>query len=165
VEKLLLTTIVIRPRYATVIFKIKELIMNKLKIYSPNQILLGSFWGGPIAVVYFLYRNYILLNNHKYAKKTILLGSILILVLLGLLPFLPDKFPHMAIPLFYSLLGKQLASQTQLSKKDIKKNKNYFFESNWKVFGIGTLTLLIFLAIEIAIMFGLDYMGFINLTE
>ena len=139
--------------------------MNKLKIYSPYQILLGSFWGGPIAGVYFLYRNYILLDNHKYAKKTILLGSFLILVLLGLIPFLPEKFPHTAIPLFYSFLAKQLATQTQLSKEDIKNNKNYLFESNWKIFGIGILTLFIFLAISIAVLLGFNSMGFISLTE
>ena len=139
--------------------------MNKLKIYSPNQILLGSFWGGPIAVVYFLYRNYTLLDNNEYAKKTIFLGSFLILVLLELLPFLPEKFPNMIIPLFYSLLGKQLAIQTQLSKENINNNENYLFESNWKIFGIGTLTLFIFLAISIAIMLGLESMDFINLTE
>lgn len=139
--------------------------MNKIKIYSPNQIALGSLWGGPIAVVYFLYRNYISLGNLEYAKKTILLGSFLIIALVGLLPFLPEKFPHMAIPLTYTLLGKQLAIKTQLSKEKIKNNKKYSFESKWKTFGIGTLALLIFSAIAMAVMFCLDFMGYINLKQ
>ena len=139
--------------------------MNKLKIYSPNQILLGSFWGGPIATVYFLYKNYSELGNHEYAEKTIYIGSFLTVVLVGTLPFLPENFPNMFLPIMYSLLGKQLAVQSQLSKEDIASDEKYLFESNWKVFGIGTLTLIIFLVVSLVVLFGLDFTHIIDLNE
>lgn len=137
--------------------------MNQTKIYSPIQIALGSFWGGPIAVVYFLHKNYISLNNEELARKTIILGSLFLIALLGILPFLPENFPSIVIPLAYSLTGKQLALNTQLSKEKIQDDENYTFESNWNVFAIGILTLLLFMAFAVAIMFGLESAGIIIL--
>lgn len=138
--------------------------MSEIKIYSPNQILFGSFWGGPVAVVYFLRNNYISLNNDEYAKKTLIVGSLFILALCGILPFLPENFPNMVIPLAYSFFAKQLSVTTQLSKEAIENNENHTFESSWKVLGVGTLALLLFLLIVMIVMLILNFIGIDSLT-
>tara|TARA_B110000211_G_C13877212_1_gene463529 strand:+ start:475 stop:660 length:186 start_codon:yes stop_codon:yes gene_type:complete len=38
-------------------------IMEVKKLLSPNQIALGSFWGGPIAAVYYLRQNYLAMGK------------------------------------------------------------------------------------------------------
>lgn len=133
------------------------------QIYTPNQILLGSFWGGPIAAVYFLRHNYLALGSTEFAHKTLVAGIAFIVSLLGIMPFLPDSFPNMAIPVAYSLAAKHLAATTQLDKEQIEARGDHSRHSNWRVFAIGTCTLLAFFIAAIAFMFGLDSMGLINL--
>ena len=52
----------------------------------------------------------------------------------------------------------------QLKKEEIEENDAYTFESNWKIFGIGTVTLILFLAIAIAVMFAMESVGLISLA-
>ena len=66
--------------------------MKAMKIYSPTQIALGSFWGGSIAAVYFLRCNFLALGKEKDAQKTLVYGIVFNVVLLGILPFLPEEF-------------------------------------------------------------------------
>ena len=70
----------------------------------------------------------------------------------------------MVIPLVYCIAAQQIASSMQLKKEEIKDNDSYVFQSNWKVFGIGALTLIIFLAIALAIMLGMEAIGILSLA-
>ena len=79
--------------------------------------------------------------------------------MLGLIPFLPEKFPTIALPLAYCLAARQIAKTTQLKKEQIEGSEEYTFESNWKIFGVGILTMLIFLILAIAVLFVLDAAG------
>ncbi len=136
-----------------------------MKMYSPSQVGLGSFWGGPIASVIFLRSNFRKLGKVTEARNTLIYGILFIVVLLGILPFIPDWFPNIAIPLAYCLYAKSVAEKMQLKREEIAESEEYTFESNWKVFGIGTATLLVFLVIAVGIMFGLESLGLISLTE
>jgi hypothetical protein len=49
--------------------------MEKSPIYSPKQVLAGSFLGGPIALVYFLRTNFKTLGNQSAATQTVIWGS------------------------------------------------------------------------------------------
>lgn len=138
--------------------------MNARIVLSPNQILGSSLWGGPIAAVYYLRRNYLALGKEELAQKALILGVIFIALLLGLIPFLPEKFPNMALPLIYCLSAKQIATTTQLEKINIEQNDAYTFESNWKILGVGFLTLISFLVISILVIFMLDAIGFLSLA-
>lgn len=133
-------------------------------VYSPNQILGGSFWGGPIAAVYFLWKNYLALGKVEYAEKTLIIGSFFVIAILGGLPFLPESFPNMVIPIAYSFAAKQLAVTTQLEKSQIQDDENYLFHSNWRVFGISTLTLLLLFTVAVVVMFTMDSFGIISLA-
>ena len=138
--------------------------MESSKVLSPNQILAGSFWGGPIAAVYYLRRNYIALGKDDYAQKTLAYGIIIIVFLLGLLPFLPEKFPNMILPLAYSFAAMQLATSTQLRKQMIEESDEYEFESNFKIFGVGLVTLVFFLVSVALVIMMFESAGFVSLS-
>lgn len=138
--------------------------MEGKKVLSPGQIAGGSFWGGPIATVYYLRKNYLAQGNEVYAQKALLYGVCFVIFLLGLLPFLPEKFPNMLLPLIYCLSAKQIAETTQLKKAQIKESEEYTFESNWKIFGVGILTMLIFLIIVIVAMMAFEAMGIVTIA-
>lgn len=138
--------------------------MEAKKLLSPTQIAGGSFWGGPIATVYYLRRNYLLLGNEDYAQKTLVYGILFVVFLLCSIPFIPEEFPNMVLPLIYCLSAKQIATSTQLEKEQIENNEEYDFESNWKIFSVGFLTLVLFLVVAVAVMFGLEASGFVILA-
>jgi len=73
--------------------------MSKNKVYSPTQGALGAFLGGSLASLYFIKQNYSALNNDEAISKTLLFGGILVFAVLAVLPFLPEDFPNMAIPI------------------------------------------------------------------
>ena len=133
--------------------------MEAKKVLSPAQIAGGSFWGGPIATVYYLRKNYLATGNKELAQKALLYGTLFIIFMLGLIPFLPEKFPSIALHLAYCLAARQIAKTTQLKKEQIEGSEEYTFESNWKIFGVGILTMLIFLILAIAVLFVLDAAG------
>lgn len=133
------------------------------RIYSPNQVFGGSFWGGPIAAVYFLWKNYIALGKLEEARNCLLYGSIFVFVAMVGMPFVPESVPNLVIPLAYSFSAKQLALSTQLDKKQIAESEIYSFQSSWKVFGIGTMTLLISLAFLVLVVLGMERVGIISL--
>ncbi|WP_133406523.1 hypothetical protein [Parashewanella tropica] len=137
--------------------------MEVTKLYSPNQIALGSFWGGPIAAIYFLWKNYSSIGKSELAQKALIFGVLFLVCMLALLPFLPEKFPNIIIPLLYCLTAKQIAIKTQLDKPEIASNESYSFQSSWKVFGIATLYLILFAVIGFIAFFTMDMFGVISL--
>ncbi|RXJ88086.1 hypothetical protein [Arcobacter sp. CECT 8985] len=136
--------------------------MLKNKVYSPMQGALGGFLGGPLASLYFIKQNYSALNNDEGMSKTLLLGGVVIFVLLVVLPFLPEKFPNMAIPIATIITTRLIIEKYQFSKEDILSNEELSFQSNWKVFWVSLLSLVILIMLFLSIMFLLDLLGIIN---
>lgn len=134
-----------------------------IQIYTPNQIALGSYWGGPLAALYFLRQNYSELGHFSYAKMTLLWGVVISIIFILLIPFLPEETPNSLLPLVYCLTARQLAESTQLTKETINTEERYSFHSNWKVFGIGTLALIIFASIAIVSIVSQLWLGIIDL--
>ena len=127
--------------------------MEAKKVLSPAQIAIVSFWGGPIATVYYLRKNYLATGNKELAQKALLYGTLFIIFMLGLLPFLPEKFPNTALPLANCLAARMIAETTQLKKEQIEGSEEYTFESNWKIFGVGILTMSIFSILLFTVLF------------
>jgi len=138
--------------------------MEPKKFYSPLQIALGSLWGGPLAAVYFLRKNYLALGKTESAQKTVVIGSLLILALIALLAYLPENFPSMIIPFVYCAAAAKVAMSTQLEKADIAKADEFEFASNWGVFGLGIVSLVLFFIFAVVIMLIMDFMGLITLA-
>ena len=130
---------------------------------DPGQVFWGSFWGGPIAAVYFLRANYLSLGKFGEAAKALLFGSIFLIAIVLLLPFLPERFPNIVLPLIYWFSARQIATTTQVDKSGIEAGDRFVAASNWKVFGIGTATLVLFFVAIVPIYFVLDAFGLISL--
>ena len=89
---------------------------DKVKLYSPKQVGISSFVGGPFAAVFVLWKNFHALGNRSGATHTLMIGSLFTVVMFLVLPFLPEKFPSYAIPLAYSLGARFFAEKYQMSK-------------------------------------------------
>mgnify|MGYP005724765147 CR=1 FL=1 len=139
--------------------------MEVSKVISPNQILVSSFFGGPIAAIYFLRKNYIALGDDHYARNTLIYGVTLIIFVILLLAFLPEEIPNLILPLAYSLAAKQIAVSTQLEKHKIETSDMYAFESNIKIFGISIIALMIFMILAVLIFVILEAAGLISLAD
>jgi hypothetical protein len=111
-------------------------------IYSPQQIFVGSFLGGPIALVYFLHFNFQKLGNKRAASQTLLWGIVFNIAILAALPFLPKDFPRPLLPLAYSWFGSAIAKAKQLRKESIAALPQFRFQSNWVAAGYGAAFLV-----------------------
>lgn len=67
---------------------------ERARLYSPRQIAIGSLFGGPLAAVYVLKKNFDPLDNESGSKQTLIYGGLFLAVILLSAPFLPDNFPH-----------------------------------------------------------------------
>lgn len=135
------------------------------KLHSPTQTFVGTYWGGPLYGIYVVRKNFLEMNKPADAKKTLELGMAFLFLLLFLVPFLPDSFPNLAIPIAYSLAATQLVKRHQLDKDAIMHSKEYTFESNWKIFGIGALSLVTFLAVTFAIRYAMGALGLLPIAQ
>src|SRR5258708_2210021 len=64
----------------------------KRKIYSPNQVLAAAFLGGPMAMVYVLWKNFQTLENPHGMHQILFWGSIFVIVLMLFSPLLPNSW-------------------------------------------------------------------------
>ena len=124
--------------------------MGKIPVYSPTQVAVAAFFGGPIATVYVLWKNFRALDNHAAAKKTLIWGAVFLVAILVALPVLPDKFPNFAIPLAYTIVARQIADKYQMSKRSILDSTSHDFQSNWNVLGVCVGFIVLFFAIAFA---------------
>ena len=133
------------------------------KLYTPTQIRLGSFLGGPIAAVYFLRENFRVLGRLPEVRTTLIWGTAVVIGLVALLPFLPDHFPNYIVPLAYSYAAGAVASKWQLNKEAILDSGNYRLQSNWRVFWLSLLLLLAFTLVIVAELICLNSIGIIHI--
>jgi len=132
-------------------------------LYTPLQIRAGSFLGGPIAAVYFLRKNFRVLDKVPEARTTLVWGVAFVVGLLVLVPVLPDHFPNYVIPLFYSFAAGSMAEKWQLQKQAIVDSGRYQFQSNWRVFGLALLFMIAFIVILFVEIFCLVELGLMHL--
>jgi hypothetical protein len=137
-------------------------LMNKTKLYSPNQVVCAAFFGGPFAAVFVLWSNFCALGKGVAARQTLIWGAIFSLALLLALPFLPDKFPNLVIPIAYTLAARLYAGKYQLSKSAILQSEQHAFQSNWKVFGISFAMMIAFLIVIFLWAFALASYGIVH---
>ena len=131
---------------------------QKIILYSPRQIEVATFLGGPMCAVYMFNVNYKRLKKAVYARNVILIGSIIVL-LWHLVP-LTDKLPQVVYRIIPLLVVSGICLKYHISKQDIIEEPRYIFCSNWNVLLvsiIGWILLFIFLSIFLAVLnlFGL----------
>lgn len=78
-------------------------------LYTPRQVFVASFLGGPLGGCLFMALNYVALSDEARAIRVLGLGIALTVVLIVGVPYLPDKWPNILAPLLYSLGLQYLA--------------------------------------------------------
>jgi hypothetical protein len=117
------------------------------RLYTPLQVRLGSFLGGPIASVYFLRENFRILGKASEARATLIWGSAFVICLWASLPFLPTRLPNYVVPLAYSYAAGSITNKWQLQKQAIVDSGTYQVQSSWRVFGLALLFASAFLVV------------------
>ena len=121
----------------------------KRKIYSPNQVFAAAFLGGPMAMVYVLWKNFQTLENPHGMHQILFWGAIFVIALLLLSPLLPNSWLDFVIPFAYPLAAWSLAESFQMSKQAIADSQAYEFESAWNVIAVS----IVFLVAMIVVAF------------
>ena len=119
------------------------------RLYSPQQICIAAFVGSPVAACWFFSHNVRQLGDPRNAQKWLLWGggvSFVLLVLACMLP-LPQRFPHLVIPLGYSLGIREAAKRIQGAAVTQHVSAGGRLGSWWLVVGISLLFLIGVLAL------------------
>jgi hypothetical protein len=135
--------------------------LAKKKIYSPNQVLAGSLLGGPLAMVYLLWKNFQVLQNPHGMRQILIWGSIFVVTMIGFAPLLPTSWPDYALPVLYSVGARSLAESFQMSKQAIGESQDYEFQSTWNVVAVSIGLLIAMIVLTLAIFLGLAAIGLI----
>ena len=114
----------------------------KRKIYSPNQVFAAAFLGGPMAMVYVLWKNFQTLEDSHGMQQILFWGSIFIIALMLFSPLLPNSWLDFVIPFAYPLAAWSLAESFQMSKQAIADSQDYEFQSAWNVIAVSTVFLV-----------------------
>jgi hypothetical protein len=112
------------------------------KIYSPNQVLAAAFLGGPIAMVYVLWKNFQTLENPHGMHQILFWGSIFIIVLMLFSPVLPNSWLDFVIPFAYPFAAWSLAASHQMTKQAIADSQAYEFQLAWNVIAVSMVFLV-----------------------
>ena len=134
-------------------------------LYSPNQILAVAFIGGPIATVLALKHNYDALGNAIGAELVMRWGIAFVVALLSLMPFLPQDFPQMVIPLAYSFAARSIADGSQRSREQIAQDEHLDFIPTGQLVRFSLVHLVLFMILSVAWLLALDHFGIIDLPE
>jgi len=138
--------------------------MSQNKVYSPTQAALGSFIGGPIASIYFIKQNYHAINRNEFASKALTYGGAIVVFLVALLPFLPENFPNMIIPLVTVVLTRVIVEKYQFDRKQIVEDESLNFHSGWQVFIVGVVSFCLFIFAAMSFLILMDLLGFGQVT-
>ena len=127
---------------------------QNIMLYSPRQMELATFLGGPLCGIYMLTANYKRLEKTEYARNVILIGSIMTaLWMLGALHPLFDNFPQVFYQAIPALMVGVICQKYHISKEDIIEEQRYTFRSNWTVF----IALIIGMVFIVMLMFPLSF--------
>jgi len=113
-----------------------------IRLYSPQQAAGGAFLGGPVGVIYFIWANFRALGNEAAARSTLGYGLLGLVVVLILVVILPEGIPNVPFTIAYVVIAQQVVTKLQVSKQQIIDTPEYDFHSNWRVLGLGLLSLL-----------------------
>lgn len=135
----------------------------QIKLYSPTQVGLGAFFGGPFAAIYFLKGNFDALQEFEFSRRVAIIGAVACVVMLAVIPFLPDNVPNNLFPLFYLIPTVLTVKKYHPTKKEIQASERYSFQSSWKVLGLSIMWTFVFFFVSLAVALGYEALGFIRL--
>ena len=135
--------------------------MAKQKVYSPNQVLAASFLGGPMAMVYVLWRNFQTLGNPHGMQQILVWGSIFIVALMLFAPLMTTGWLDYVLPFGYAFAAWWLAQTYQKPKPAIAASELYEFQSVGNVIAVSIVFLLVMMAAAIILYSTMAAVGLI----
>jgi hypothetical protein len=135
--------------------------LAKQKIYSPNQVLAVSFLGGPMAMVYALWKNFRTLGDAEGMHHILFWGSIFVVALMLFAPLMPSSLLDYALPFAFSFAARAIAERHQLSKQAIAESEIYEFESVWNIIAVSLIFLIAMMVTAIVWFSALAMIGLI----
>lgn len=134
-----------------------------VKLYTPRQVITGTIFGGPIAATYFIKQNYDAVVDTSLSSKTLMVGVIFSLVLLLVLPFIPEWVPGVVVYMPYLIFVGVFANKHLLSKDIIINSDEYMPQSSIKVLLIALLILAFNIVLIGGYMLALQTAGIITI--
>jgi hypothetical protein len=135
--------------------------VDKTKIFSPNQVLACAFFGGPMAMVYALWKNFQVLERPRDMQHMLFWGSLFIVALLLFSPVIPD-WAEVAIPVAYSFAARSIAEKHQMTKQEIRDSAQYEFQPILNVVVVCIVYFVIFVLLTFGLIFALISAGVIE---
>ncbi|MDO8332209.1 MAG: DUF4124 domain-containing protein [Fluviicoccus sp.] len=121
-------------------------------LYTSRQAGMGTFLGGPLVGIYMLYLNFEAINEPDLAKSTLVIGGVCCLAMVGVLPFLPDRFPGIALPVAYTLSMVRLMKHYQFEKEYIEDSLGYVCQSGGSATGVSLVGFVVLFVVSVAWM-------------
>ena len=140
---------------------VRGLKLEKKKIYSPLQVLAASFLGGPMAMIYVLWKNFQTLENPHGMHQILFWGSIFIIALMLFSPLMPNSWLDFVIPFAYPLAVWSLAENFQMPKQAIADSQTYEFQTAGNVIALSIVFLLAMIVVSFAWFFVLAAVGLV----
>lgn len=132
-----------------------------IKLYTPLQVVMGTFFGGPVAATYFIKQNYDAVFDTSRSSKTLIIGSVFSLVFLLVIPFIPEWVPGVAVYMPYLVFVSTFSNKHLVSKNTIVDSDEYVAHSSLKVFLFSILIMALYMVLMFVYMFGLAAAGLI----
>ena len=129
---------------------------NAVEVFSPKQIFIGSYLGGPVAALYYLKSNFKALESQKAENYVLYLGSIFIVILTVSLLYIPENFPGMAIPLSYSGIALLISERLQINKEKEITSERYRFSSNFLVTKVAVISLVGYFVVAFGVLYAIE---------
>jgi hypothetical protein len=133
--------------------------LDKTKIYSPNQVLAVSFLGGPMAMVYALWKNFHSLQDPHGMHQILFWGSIFIVALMLFAPLMPATWPAYVLPIAYPIAAWSLAERHQMTKQAIAASEDYQFQTVPNVIAVSIIFLIAMMVTAVIWWNGLAALG------
>lgn len=106
------------------------------RVYTKGQIFWGTMLGGPLSAIYFLRQNFLAQEDFERSGKTITYGLIFFLLLVIVIPFLPENIPSLPFAIAYAFCARAIYDGYQTSLADRPRY------SHWRVTGISLLLII-----------------------
>lgn len=130
--------------------------MSQSKVFSPVQAAVGAFLGGPLASTIFISQNFSALNEPEKKSTTLIAGTIIIIALIAVSLNLPENFPGLIFTIATIITTRLIVEKKQFTKETIEESEQLTFHSNWLVFGIGMLSLLLTFAVAFLLIMAIE---------
>ena len=140
--------------YVTPASPLADLNDAPVAMHTPTQVGLGTFLGGPAALVYFLRANFLAMRDAVRAKQVLLLGLFGVPLWAAVVWMLPDGAAT-SIGAGLTIGGYFKAERSQMTKQAILDSPDHFAHSNWRVLGLGLLCMvatILAIAVPVALL-------------